>query len=123
MYSWQCHVCACSNKATSVRCEHCGFPGQATGKEITDARQKYHGTTPSSAVPKDNSLRSLQVLFAPLPLWRKSIAMTALFVATSAGLVAKASLSIESVLLAFAVLLVAMLVFGLAMSSTIEPQQ
>jgi hypothetical protein len=49
--------------------------------------------------------------------------MAALFVATCAGAVAKVSLSIESVLLAFAVFALAMLAFGLAMSFTNEPQQ
>jgi hypothetical protein len=75
-YTWRCHTCDASNSAEANACASCGFPANATGKQIVAARALNGPAANALKSSVDASKPSITELLSPLTLWRKVIAVS-----------------------------------------------
>lgn len=110
-YNWVCHTCKKSNPSGTEVCESCGFPAVANGVEIGEA---ITGVKSPPRLSRKEWLAVRRSDIASMPLWKKPFAYALQLVRLIGAVVVLTgifSLSIHSVSVGLAVVVVAELLF------------
>jgi hypothetical protein len=75
-YAWQCFICPAANPPDATVCQSCGFPARASGIQIEAAREaRKQGSNKPVLIKQTSTVDSIANALAPLPAWRKVLAI------------------------------------------------
>lgn len=99
-YAWRCFACSEVNGPTFGVCSACGFPACAKGTDIVAARasRETHAKARRPAVRKSSDLASFADALAPLPWWRRVVAVCGVLAAAGGILWLKVTFSLAGAL-------------------------
>jgi hypothetical protein len=109
-------VCDSVNEAGTAKCNACGFAAVATGAEIQRAREERLGVSPRRTQPATDFAASVHAALAPLPIWRRLIAVVGGALAVGGVVWLKLAFSWASMGISVLAAIAGFLLFGLAYS-------
>jgi hypothetical protein len=115
-YAWRCFACSEVNEPTISVCAACRFPACARGADIAAARaaRETEAKARCPVVRKTGDIDSIADLLAPLPLWRRVIAVCGALASAGGCLWLKVTFSLVGVLWGIAGLVGGAALTGLA---------
>ncbi|MDR2838004.1 MAG: hypothetical protein LBV49_05470 [Azonexus sp.] len=121
-YAWICYTCKAVNDPSDIACRTCGFPAEATGKQIEEA---VTGIKQPPSQSSKELRRQRQAELAALPAWKKPLAYFLYAVQFFAALILWAgifNLTMSLVLIGIASLTVAEVLYQLLKGKTGDQQ-